>query len=496
MATTASLSNSVLNTNVSSLPNPLVSTYTKFLGVQKLDTMVTGTGADAFNNNLFTLARVGLGPDTNVGTPTAFPTKYTEITGTAASHILGSVYVRNGKLSTNVDGVSQEYALADNRITLATILASSSIRFNRFTPYAKFTLPFYGGFDGWNILDPDIQYGNDKSTSQLGLAASTSDVGLSNNLYDSTNTNPMGSSFNNNSISSFNAAVKLNTDPFTVYTNLLAIPGIKEGLIIDNASDKVKEYSKAMLVIDVPEYGMANGTTSTRLFGDSTLRPDVIETSEQFAGRTLDNNYVASYFPSVIIDDTTNNRRVTVPPTIAALGAIGFNDKVSYPWFAPAGFNRGALGFVKNVITRLSKADRDLLYDNRINPIATFPTGGFVIFGQKTLQQAATALDRVNVRRMLLEVKRLISSVAMTLLFEQNNNSTRNRFVSQITPLLALIQAQAGIESFSIICNNSNNSDLDVEQNKMNGRIIIVPTRAIEYIAIDFIITNAGVSFE
>ena len=496
MATTASLSNSVLNTNVSSLPNPLVSTYTKFLGVQKLDTMVTGTGADAFNNNLFTLARVGLGPDTNVGTPTAFPTKYTEITGTAASHILGSVYVRNGKLSTNIDGVSQEYALADNRITLATILASSSIRFNRFTPYAKFTLPFYGGFDGWNILDPDIQYGNDKSTSQLGLAASTSDVGLSNNLYDSTNTNPMGSSFNNNSISSFNAAVKLNTDPFTVYTNLLAIPGIKEGLIIDNASDKVKEYSKAMLVIDVPEYGMANGTTSTRLFGDSTLRPDVIETSEQFAGRTLDNNYVASYFPSVIIDDTTNNRRVTVPPTIAALGAIGFNDKVSYPWFAPAGFNRGALGFVKNVITRLSKADRDLLYDNRINPIATFPTGGFVIFGQKTLQQAATALDRVNVRRMLLEVKRLISSVAMTLLFEQNNNSTRNRFVSQITPLLALIQAQAGIESFSIICNNSNNSDLDVEQNKMNGRIIIVPTRAIEYIAIDFIITNAGVSFE
>ena len=281
-----------------------------------------------------------------------------------------------------------------------------------------------------------------------------------------------------------------------MYTNLLTIPDIKEPLVADYAGDRAKEYSELMYVMDIPTYGMKDGTTSTRLFGGDTLRPDVSETAEQFAGRALDNNYVSAYFPSVIIEDTTNNKHVTVPPSIAALAAIGFNDRVSYPWFAPAGFNRGALGFVKNTKTRLSQADRDVLYDNRINPIATFPTGGFVIFGQKTLQQAATALDRVNVRRMLLEVKRLVSGVARNLLFEQNNSTTRNRFIAQITPLLALVQAQAGIESFQIVCNESNNTNIDAEQNKMNGRIVVVPTRAIEFIALDFIITNAGVSFE
>jgi len=471
------------------------------LGIQKLDTLVTGAGADAFNNNKFTLARVGLGPDSDIGTPTAVPTLITQITGTAAAHMKGAVYVRNGRLATVRDTTASEtveYVLTNqsNRITMASLLASSSVRFNRFTPFAKFTLPFYGGFDGFNILDPDIKYGNDKATAQTGKAGASANVGLVANLYDTTNTNPMGAGLNNSSIASFRTAVRLNTDPFVVYTNLLAIPDIKEPLIADYAGDRTREYSQAMYIMDLPAYGMQDGTTSTRLYGDSALRPDVAETAEQFAGRGLDNNYVATYFPSVVIEDATNNKRVTVPPSVAALGAIGFNDRVSYPWFAPAGFNRGALGFVLNVRTRLSQADRDTLYDNRINPIATFPTGGFVIFGQKTLQQAATALDRVNVRRMLLEVKRLVGGVARNLLFEQNNATTRGRFVAQITPLLALVQAQAGIESFQIVCNGSNNSDLDAEQNRMNGRIVVVPTRAIEFIAIDFIITNAGVSFE
>ena len=145
---------------------------------------------------------------------------------------------------------------------------------------------------------------------------------------------------------------------------------------------------------------------------------------------------------------------------------------------------------------RLNSADRDTLYDARINPIAVFPAGGFVIFGQKTLQMAKSALDRVNVRRMLLEVKRLVVQVANRLLFEQNNSSTRARFVNQVTPLLALVQAQAGIESFNVVCDATNNSSVDVEANKMNGRIVVVPTRAVEFIAVDFIVTNSGVSFE
>jgi phage tail sheath protein FI len=180
---------------------------------------------------------------------------------------------------------------------------------------------------------------------------------------------------------------------------------------------------------------------------------------------------------------------------VAALGALAFNDKVSYPWFAPAGFNRGGLDFVSNVQVRLSAADRDNLYDTRINPIASFPNGGFVIFGQKTLQMNKSALDRVNVRRMLLEVKRLVVGVANKLLFEQNTPEIRARFVGMTVPLLALVQAQAGIESFKVVMDDTNNTPQDAEDNKLNGRIVVVPTRAVEFIAVDFIITNSGVIF-
>ena len=154
------------------------------------------------------------------------------------------------------------------------------------------------------------------------------------------------------------------------------------------------------------------------------------------------------------------------------------------------------MDFVRNVETRLTSGDRDTLYDARINPIAVFPNTGFVIFGQKTLQFAKSALDRVNVRRLLLEVKREIVKIAERLLFEPNNSTTRARFVSQVTPVLGLIQLQAGIEQFKVICDASNNSFEDAEQNKMNGRIIVVPTRAVEFISIDFIVSNNGVDFQ
>ena len=160
--------------------------------------------------------------------------------------------------------------------------------------------------------------------------------------------------------------------------------------------------------MDIPSYTDGD----IRIFDNESLRPNVAKTRDKFDGRAVDNNYAATYFPDVtMIDDSTGNG-VGMPSSIAALSALGFNDAVSYPWFAPAGFNRAALSNVTNVDTRLNSADRDDLYDSRINPIATFPQAGFVIFGQKTLQQARSALDRVNVRRMLLEVKRLISDVA------------------------------------------------------------------------------------
>ena len=187
--------------------------------------------------------------------------------------------------------------------------------------------------------------------------------------------------------------------------------------------------------MDIPSYD----EDAVRLFGDHAhgstsiernSNPDVRETAEQFESRAVDNNYTATYFPDVVINDPINNLNVQVPASIAAVGAIAYNDRVGYPWFAPAGFNRAALGFVSNLDIRLTQGDRDTLYDARINPIAQFPNTAnttFVIFGQKTLQMQKSALDRVNVRRMLLEVKRQVVRVADRLLFEPNNTATRNR---------------------------------------------------------------------
>ena len=247
--------------------------------------------------------------------------------------------------------------------------------------------------------------------------------------------------------------------------------------------------------MDIPAYDKDKG----RLFLDSIKNVNVTKTLDKFKGRGLDNSFVATYFPDVIIDESRLLQHVTVPSSVVALKALGINDDLKYPWFAPAGFNRGSLANVVNVKTRLNAKDKDDLYESSINPIASFPNGNkslFVIFGQKTLQKERSSLDRVNVRRMLLRVKRIVTESARKLLFKKNNQAVRNKFIADITPKLATIQAQQGIEKFKVVMDKSNNSERDVSLNKLNGRIILVPTRAIEYIAIDFIVTNSGVSFE
>jgi phage tail sheath protein FI len=143
----------------------------------------------------------------------------------------------------------------------------------------------------------------------------------------------------------------------------------------------------------------------------------------------------------------------------------------------------------------LNSEDRDNLHDARINPIATFPREGFVVWGQKTLQQTQSALDRVNVRRLMVEIKRLVINIARKFVFEQNTPQTRAKFVTQVIPTLGLIQTQSGIEKFSVTMDETNNTQADIEANRLNGRIVVVPTRTIEFISIDFIVTNSGVSF-
>lgn len=455
--------------------NTLLENYAKFLGIQKLDTLVTGSGADTFNNNKFSLAKVAL-----------TVTSLSNLTASINEHMKEAAYVRNARLD------ASNYTIYDsgygaNRYTFATLLAKgTAAQFNRFSPYTKFTNFMAGGYDGLNILDRDNRRMNDKSTSfddRGGAEANYVSPGFLSNLN--------GSGQSNSNVQSYVTAINVMTDPMQVNHNLLVIPGIREVFLTDYAMDKCREYGLAYYVVDVPSYDDDN----SRLYDDDTTKPAVDKTASSLETRGIDNNYAGVYWPDVVIEDTTNRRRVAVPASIAAVGAIAFNDKVRYPWFAPAGFNRASLDFVKNVKVRLSVPDRDRLQDARINPIATFPKLGFVVWGQKTLQLNRSSLDRVNVRRMLLEVKRIIINIAKRTVFEQNTPALRADFVAKANLQLGLIQAQEGIEGFRVIMNETNNTREDINLNRLNGRIIVNPTRTIEYIAVDFIITADGVQF-
>ena len=228
---------------------------------------------------------------------------------------------------------------------------------------------------------------------------------------------------------------------------------------------------------------------------DASGYNDTIETVKNTIS-TLDTNYASVYYPWVKLQDRDSSNQVWVPPSAVIPAVISFNDSTAFEWFAPAGLNRGGLTQVTKAQKKLTHAERDDLYENRINPIASFPGQNIVVFGQKTLQKKASALDRVNVRRLLIRVKKFIASSSRFLVFEQNTNATRTRFLNIVNPFLEQVQANSGLSAFRVVMDDTNNTELDRENNRLNGKIIVVPTRTIEFISIDFIITNAGVSFE
>lgn len=459
-----------LNNNLSAEKNKHLEALTKFIGIRKLDVLVTGSGADTFNNNKFSLSKVALSN-----------TSISHLTGTINDHMREAAYLRNGVVD------KTEYTIntaIGKRITLATILANDTApNFNRFSTYTKFTNMMYGGYDGLNVLDSNARRMNDRSTSfDAGGGAEA------NYVSPGMLTNQNGTDQSNSNVVSYTTALDIMTDPMVANSNLVVVPGIRESYITDYAMKKVKDYGLAMYVMDIPSYD----DESLRLYDDSSTRPDVDKTSSAVDSRAIDNDYVGTYFPNVFLDDKTNRRRLKVPASVAAMGALAFNDRVAYPWFAPAGFNRAALDFVTNVEVRLNVVDRDRLQDSRINPIATFPRLGFVIYGQKTLKVAKSALDRVNVRRLILEVKRIVIEIARNMVFENNTPEVRNKFVEDVIKPLGLIKTQAGVDDFKVICNETNNTQEDKDLYKVNGRIVVVPTRVFEYIAIDFVITNNG----
>jgi uncharacterized protein len=262
-------------------------------------------------------------------------------------------------------------------------------------------------------------------------------------------------------------------------------------------------------VITAPGLILANGTSGAGWTsiqsncenrGDAIFVGDLVNydstlTQVTSQAATVDSSYVATYWPWLQVTDPNTRELVWVPASTMIPGVYAYNDKAGEPWFAPAGINRGGLGVVNQVERKLTNSNRDDLYTGKVNPIATFPGQGIVVFGQKTLQTKASALDRVNVRRLLITLKNYISQIADTLVFEQNTAATRNTFLSQVNPYLESVQQRQGLYAFKVVMDNSNNTPDVIDRNQLIGAVYLQPTKTAEFIYLDFNILPTGATF-
>jgi len=261
--------------------------------------------------------------------------------------------------------------------------------------------------------------------------------------------------------------------------NILLTPGLYNSLQAGQVTTLISNTQNrgdALYVVDPAPYGSTVATAVT-----------------QAASRN--SSYAAMYYPWCQVLDPDTGAQVWVPASTLMGGVFAYNDSVSEPWFAPAGINRGGLGQVIRAEQKLTQSQRDTLYGGKVNPIATFPGTGVVVYGQKTLQTQASALDRVNVRRLLIQLKSYISQVAQNLVFEQNTAATRNQFLSQVNPYLESVQQRQGLYAFKVVMDDSNNTPDVIDRNQLVGAIYVQPTRTAEFIYLDFNILPTGATF-
>jgi len=336
------------------------------------------------------------------------------------------------------------------------------------TKVLGFDVPVYGGSDGLDItkkeplINHSILSNTDQSTSHYAYAT-------------------------------IKRAIDMVADPETVQMDVLAVPGVKNKFLTQYMVDVCKQRGDALAIIDLEgdlQQSFEGGATT------GTISP-VTTVVNNLNDRAIDNSYGAAYFPAVFV----GSEGIYMPASIAALGAFGGTRGRSAVWFAPAGFNRGGLTQLNSGIgvtrtrVHLNSSDRDALYAANINPIAQFPSEGVVIFGQKTLQTTPSALDRVNVRRLVNFIKKNISTAATAVLFEPNVEDTWNSFKSVVNPFLESIIVNYGLDDARVILDSRTTTADLVDRNIMYAKILLKPTRAIEFIALDFVISNSGAIF-
>jgi hypothetical protein len=364
--------------------------------------------------------------------------------------------------SVDANGNTLVTGVGDNGFDLLEDLAVndlSDVNVTTATALRKFTVPFQGGFDGFN---PAVEKGIGSSITSTNLFG-----------FDLSTSTTAGSR-------AYKLALDILSNPDAWDFNLLVLPGVlyeQHPYVAQLAIDMVESRADAFYIMD------AAGLNATVTAVTSVVNG-------------LDTNYAGVYYPWIKILDPDTNRIVWVPPSVLMPAVYAFNDRIAAEWFAPAGLNRGGLTEARQVRKHLDQGNRDVLYENRVNPIAQFPSQGIAVWGQKTLQQRASALDRINVRRLLITVKKFIASTARFLVFEQNVEATRQRFLSIVNPYLANVQERLGLFAFRVQMSDVENTNDLIDRNILVGKIYLQPARSAEFISLEFNVLPTGATFE
>jgi hypothetical protein len=401
------------------------------------------TSGGAYNRRVYYGFSYGFTTTDNLNYLKPLPISANQTTGSNVDFYLGDY---NQNASANFPSATTAYSGSVNLTTNTSI------------DTRKFVVPFQGGFDGHK---PHLQ----KKTGTYIEAGNTQGFDISSTSADG--------------YTSYKKALDTisNSDEFDI--NMVALPGV-----IHSLHSPITSYAKTM----VEDRGDAFYVMDSVGIDDNIAT--AISTVEGF-----DSNYTATYYPWVKILDMDRNKPVWVPPSVVLPGVLAFNDRVAAEWFAPAGLNRGGLTEVIEVKTRLTHSERDDLYEARINPIAVFPSTGVCVWGQKTLQGRPSALDRINVRRLLIAAKKFIASATRYLVFEQNTTQTRTRFLNIVTPYLESIQQRQGLYAFRVIMDESNNTPDIIDRNILYGQLFLQPAKTAEFIILDFNIQSTGAAF-
>jgi hypothetical protein len=360
----------------------------------------------------------------------------------------------------------------------------------------KYTVCFAGGFDGWDIYR---EYRTNQDRFQLGASGYLAGAAASQRYPNAT-----GQGLFKRIVVQNNTQDFANTDYYAYLLGILSFRNPESTNINVFATSSIDYVNNSNLVeeaIDMIQYQRADSvyiatTPDYNMYTpDGTSQYDVIypqEAVDNLDNTGIDSNYTATYYPWILVRDTVNNTQIYLPPTGEVCRNLALTDNIAFPWFASAGYTRGLVNSVKARV-KLTQEDRDTLYQGRINPIATFSDVGTVIWGNKTLQVADTALNRLNVRRLLLQARKLISAVAIRLLFEQNDQIVRQQFLDSVNPILDSIRRDRGLYDFRVTVSSSPE---DLDRNTLTGKIYLKPTKALEFIDIEFFITPTGASFE